>query len=135
MALSVLLESGITVFTIGGNAITCAVEIEFNEPHAVYRSQCDGTPIVRSFAEASGTLTCEIPLASWATQAGYLAPGPKTSAQALVLQPGGATATYTDIDATNIEFTDRITRWSTSGVATVTSPFVVTGLTYAAVSA
>lgn len=128
---SFVLDSN-TVLTIGGNAITCATEITIDEVHDVYWAECDGTPVLKEYAKATGSLTVELSKDS-NTQVGYLDPGPQ-STQALVLQPAGSTATYQDIDATHIEFSARSPRYSRTGVATMVCPFVLTGLAYAAIA-
>jgi len=125
-------RSNSSVFSIGGNVLTCVLDVDYDEAVDVYWSDCDDatsekTPVAGGI-QTSGTLTQEI-ADDDTTQLGYTSP---TTSGALVDQPNGAVQNDINIAGT-ISITGRQIRTSRTGLSTVSCNFVCAGITITAV--
>lgn len=127
-----ILDDSSTI-TIGGDAITCFTEIEFDESADTFFAQCAGAsgapkePVV-GMSQITGTITAELKDDD-VTMAGYLAVG---ASGALVCYPRGNVLTYLKIASTALTISGRQIRLSSGGLATISAPFVMKDLTLSA---
>lgn len=121
-----------SVFTIGGNAITCVTEVTFDEAVDVYTSECEDSdrikPQVVGGTVVTGSLTYEIE-EDGVTVFNYLEP---FDSGALVFGPNGTTATYLKLTSTNIQISGRSFNASRTGLGTGTATFTCDNLTVTA---
>ena len=117
-----------SVFSIGGNAITCITDVTFDEAVDTYVSECedaDGVkPQIDGGIVVSGSLTYEIE-ADGVTVLNYLEP---FDSGAWIFQPNGTTATHLKITSTNIQISGRSISTSRTGLTTGTASFVCDNL-------
>lgn len=122
-----------SVFSIGGNALTCVTEVSLDESVNDIVAECFGADgyveHVLAGITVSGSLTLELETDD-VTILGYIAP--KTSG-ALIFQPNGTTIGDIKITSTNLQITQRTPfSGSRSGLGTATAGFVCDDLTIAA---
>ena len=124
-----------SVFSIGGNAITCVTDITIDESVDDLISQCFGSDSVKAHVLAGINITgsFNIELENYdVTMLGYLAP--KTSG-ALILQPAGPTVGNIALTSTNLQITGRTPiQASRSGLGVASGTFVLDDLTIAAIT-
>ena len=121
-------RSDASTFSIGGNALTCVLDVDYDESVDVLWSDCDDasgdkTPVTGGI-QTTGTLTQEV-ADDDVVQLGYTSG--KTSG-ALIDQPAGITGGDVKITATKIIITGRQIRTSRTGLGTVSASFVCSDL-------
>ena len=122
-----------SVFSIGGNALTCITEVNFDESADTYFSQCAAAsgsvrfPVIGT-GQVTGSITIELDHND-TTELGYIDIG---DSGALLFYPQGNTATYLKISATTMTITGRNMRYSSTGLAMGTANFALDSLTIAA---
>ena len=125
-----------SVFSIGGNAITCVTTITIDQAVDDIISECFGADSYKEHVLAginiTGSFTMELE-SDDDTVLGYFAP--KTSG-AMVLQPYNAVAASIQYTSTNMQITGRTPLTaSRSGLSTASGTFVLDDLTIAAIPA
>ena len=124
-----------SVFSIGGNALTCITEVNFDENADVYFAQCGAAsgsvrqPIVGT-AQVTGSITIELD-ADDVAELGYIDLG---DSGALLFQPQGDVSGNLEISATTLTVTGRNLRFSSTGTATGTANFSLDSFAIAAAS-
>ena len=125
-------RSNVSVFSIGGNVLTCVTDVDYDESVDVYWSDCDDatsekTPVAGGI-QTTGSLTQEL-ADDDVTQLGYTSP---TTSGALVDQPNGAVSNDINIAGT-MTISGRQIRTSRTGLSIVSCNFVTSGITISAV--
>ena len=118
-----------SVFTIGGNAITCVTAVDFDEAVDTYISECEDANGIKSQVAGgitvTGSLTYELETEG-VTVLNYLEP---FDSGAWVFGPNGTTGTHIKFTSTNIQISGRSIATSRTGLVTATANFVCDDLT------
>jgi hypothetical protein len=123
-----------SVFTFGGDAVTCVTEVTLDETADDYMSNCAGLTTrehIAGVTNITGSASCELET-DGATQYNLFAPG---STGALVLSPASNTAGDITFTSTNMTILGRSPAFSSGGLTTFSFTFALDNLTIAAISA
>lgn len=122
-----------SVFSIGGNALTCVIDVTLDDSVDVLVSECfsstDFKEHILAGRTVSGSFNQEV-ADDDVTQLTYTVP--KTSG-AMILRPAGPTAGDIAITSTNMQITGRSISASRGGLAANSVTFVCDDITFAAI--